>query len=627
MLVYDINTNSFWYSNGSEWLELITDPVFIKDNGVIRNNGDLSQDDFLFGSTDLPVNGTQDTLFFFDISTGAFRSGRMNGGNAWMQDSLGAFSFASGEDVRASGTHSAVFGKDSWAEGDASFAFGANARATAPQAIALGSNNEASGLGSLATGNQTDAAGQFATSMGNLTEASGSNSIATGSQTKAMGGQSTAMGIQSEAVGSYSVAMGRTTKAEAHNSTAIGRFNVGGGSPFSWEENEPLFEIGNGDDANNLSNAMTILKNGNVGIGTHQPEEKLDVDATTRIKMNSSTSSPHLILHENSTNDYSRLVFQNDNEGTSWTIAGSPRADTISSRMNFYLKGQGNLVTIRGNGRMGINNTNPSDRLQIDAAQNESALRVRIDGSTKLRVHQNGGTSIGADNPTATPSNGLYVSGNTGIGVAAPAQKLEVNGGVKIGYTTVEAGEGVLRYDASQNNFEGYDGNNWSAIDDRKNDLEIGDVAFGGIVFWLDESGEHGLVAAEMDQSPAMRWGAGTDGVTRARGRGPYAGEMNTAIIISSQVAIGDDGANFAAQFCADQWMNGFGDWYLPSRDELFMMLDRLHLEGLGNFLGNYYWSSTEYSDCCAWGRNFNTGSSTTSGKNNLHYVRAIRAF
>ena len=30
---------------------------------------------------------------------------------------------------------------------------------------------------------------------------------------------------------------------------------------------------------------------------------------------------------------------------------------------------------------------------------------------------------------------------------------------------------------------------------------EIGDIAHGGIVFWVDETGEHGLVAATVDQS------------------------------------------------------------------------------------------------------------------------------
>ncbi|MCB0669676.1 MAG: hypothetical protein KDC80_27815 [Saprospiraceae bacterium] len=63
---------------------------------------------------------------------------------------------------------------------------------------------------------------------------------------------------------------------------------------------------------------------------------------------------------------------------------------------------------------------------------------------------------------------------------------------------------------------------------------KIGDIAQGGIVFYIDESGEHGLVADEVDLSTGIRWYAGTDGNTQAKGDSPFAGEMNTAIIIAS---------------------------------------------------------------------------------------------
>lgn len=78
----------------------------------------------------------------------------------------------------------------------------------------------------------------------------------------------------------------------------------------------------------------------------------------------------------------------------------------------------------------------------------------------------------------------------------------------------------------------------------------LGDFAQGGIVFWVDETGQHGLVAAKEDQSTGVRWYAGTFGSTMARGDGPYAGETNTSIIIAAQVAIGDDGSTYAARIC-----------------------------------------------------------------------------
>ena len=40
----------------------------------------------------------------------------------------------------------------------------------------------------------------------------------------------------------------------------------------------------------------------------------------------------------------------------------------------------------------------------------------------------------------------------------------------------------------------------------------VGDTVLGGIVFWVDESEEHGLVCAKEDQSTAVRWYGGTTG-------------------------------------------------------------------------------------------------------------------
>ena len=104
----------------------------------------------------------------------------------------------------------------------------------------------------------------------------------------------------------------------------------------------------------------------------------------------------------------------------------------------------------------------------------------------------------------------------------------------------------------------------------------VGDFAQGGIVFWVDETGQHGLVAAKEDQSTGVRWYAGTYGNTQAKGDGPFSGEANTSIIIAAQVAIGDDGSTYAARICNElQVTEGgktYGDWYLPSKEELNLM-------------------------------------------------------
>lgn len=65
----------------------------------------------------------------------------------------------------------------------------------------------------------------------------------------------------------------------------------------------------------------------------------------------------------------------------------------------------------------------------------------------------------------------------------------------------------------------------------------IGESYDGGIVFFVDATGQHGLIAATSDQSTSagMRWYAGSNTNTMARGDGIGAGARNTAIIIANQ--------------------------------------------------------------------------------------------
>jgi len=166
----------------------------------------------------------------------------------------------------------------------------------------------------------------------------------------------------------------------------------------------------------------------------------------------------------------------------------------------------------------------------------------------------------------------------------------------------------------------------------------VGDFAQGGIVFWVDETGQHGLVAAKEDQSTGVRWYAGTYGNTQAKGDGPFAGEANTSIIIAAQVAIGDDGSTYAARICNElQVTEGgktYGDWYLPSKEELNLMYQNkatidatAGANGGSGIASASYWSSTEYFSFYAWLQYFDDGHQDGSDKFSTFRVRAVRAF
>lgn len=171
---------------------------------------------------------------------------------------------------------------------------------------------------------------------------------------------------------------------------------------------------------------------------------------------------------------------------------------------------------------------------------------------------------------------------------------------------------------------------------------KVGDFAHGGIVFWVDETGQHGLVCAKEDQSTGVRWYAGTNGNTQAKGDGPYAGKANTSIIIAAHAAIGDDGNTYAARICNElkitEGGKTYGDWYLPSCEELTLMYENKSIinstaiaNGGSSFVeesSKYYWSSTENDNSSAWGKNFKFSVNAPGSKNNASWcVRAVRAF
>lgn len=144
---------------------------------------------------------------------------------------------------------------------------------------ALGSSTIASGYNSTALGSSTIASGEFSMAMGLYADASGDFSTALGYSTVASGFLSTAMGYIATASGSVSAAMGDVTTAQSYAETAIGAYNTLAASfdPDSWVSTDRLFVIGNGTSSSARSDALVVLKNGNVGIGTSKPGYRLQL--------------------------------------------------------------------------------------------------------------------------------------------------------------------------------------------------------------------------------------------------------------------------------------------------------------------------------------------------------------
>lgn len=184
---------------------------------------------------------------------------------------------ATGRDTEAIGISSTAMGSFTDAIGDFSFAIGDGSSASGETSVAMGNDAFASGQFAVAMGSDTTASNANSTAMGENTTASGLSATSLGGNTTASGAYATAMGLNSNASGIGSTAMGFFTNSESYRSTALGSYNIGFGSAGNWSSTDPLFEIGNGSSNINRSNALTVLKNGNVGIGTHTPQELLHI--------------------------------------------------------------------------------------------------------------------------------------------------------------------------------------------------------------------------------------------------------------------------------------------------------------------------------------------------------------
>jgi len=351
----------------------------------------------------------------------------------------------------------------------------------------------------------------------------------------------------------------------------------------------------------------------------------LSLVALATISLNSFGQAPEAFKYQAVVRDAGNLILNNQVVGIRLTIQQSTiggvivYSETFSPTTNAY-----GLVNLEiGTG------TTSYDFTTIDWANGPYFMETSVDvtggasyavmGTSQLMsvpyaLHANTAENVlndQVDDADANPTNEIQTISRTGTTVT-----LSNSGGAfedSVGVYTAGTGIDITNNVVSTTSTCG---------------LSIGDTYAGGIIFYLDASGCHGLISAPSDQSTGIQWFNGSFTNTTAFGSCVGCGDGNTSAIVYSQGA-----GSYAAKICYDLVLGNSGDWYLPSIYELNLMFknigqgNALGLGNVGGFASVLYWSSTEVNNYGAWWQDFGNGGQYLNDKNFTYNVRAIRAF
>ena len=405
-----------------------------------------------------PISGAGSRMMWY-ADKAAFRVGTVTD-DRWDKDNIGPFSFAAGLNTRAvgegsfaGGGYSTTYGDFSaaigggYASGVMSMAMGGNAYADGNYSLALGYNanvasfailstaigplTSATGPYSTVVGHEATAAGNFSLSLGYRTiatnsataigydnNAAGFYSTAIGDSTLANGISSVVVGHKTRAYADYSFAFGNNTKAKTPNSFVVGAYN-------DTTATNRIFEIGKGTADDLRSNAMTVLTNGNVGIGDNNPIAKLSVAGngffSGSLTVGSLAGFPYTLdvfgtgMFRGS--NYLSLINSSGTEDT--YIRGGKTTSKV------FINDIANMGPVITASNVGIGNTNPLRPLSFPASLGEKILLYPgASGEVGIGVYGNE-LRLHCDNPGSMVSFGTQDN----AGVFTQAGRFQLTGG------------------------------------------------------------------------------------------------------------------------------------------------------------------------------------------------------
>jgi hypothetical protein len=152
----------------------------------------------------------------------------------------------------------------------------------------------------------------------------------------------------------------------------------------------------------------------------------------------------------------------------------------------------------------------------------------------------------------------------------------------------------------------------------------LGESFGGGIVFYVDATGQHGLISTASDISSAA-WSNVNTLAIGVSAMSLTDGNSNSNAIVNQA-----GHTNSAAKICLDYsntvGVDTYSDWYLPALYQLNMLYNQAYVVGLFTN-GNAYWSSTEVSATNAYRHTFITSTQASTAKTAASVIRCIRDF
>ena len=163
----------------------------------------------------------------------------------------------------------------------------------------------------------------------------------------------------------------------------------------------------------------------------------------------------------------------------------------------------------------------------------------------------------------------------------------------------------------------------------------VGELFGGGIVFWVDNTGQHGLIASLVDISTNAAWSNIENVLIGPSAQSTWNGQGNSTAIM------GQSGHTASAAKLCDNYTNVnydtgiYSDWYFLAIDQLSLIYHARYIlnkniEGVAGaniFTNSIYWSSTELDSSNAYCMYFNGGTQGSYYKSGPGHVRAVRAF